>query len=331
MHKQHVEVIDVAPRDGLQNESRLVSTENKLALIGKLIEAGVSSIQTTSFAHPKWVPQMADAEEVAKGLNKSSNVKFSALILNFKGYERAVAAGFRWVDLALSASETFHRRNTNQGTADSLKLLDLVSKAAEQDGVSFRVGIAVSFHCPFEGRTPVAAVASHAREARARGAYKIGLSDTDGMAFPDQVSEAVAAVREEAQIGTEDLILHFHDTYGRALANVLAGIDAGVRAFDASVGGLGGCPFCPGASGNVATEDLVAFLEGLGFATGLDMQKLLDAAEFARGFSSRAYEGHLLKALRPELVTDCCGTARGRLKPRARRLVNVNFEDNFTI
>jgi len=298
MAKQ-VEVIDVAPRDGLQNESRLVSTENKLALIEKLIAAGVSSIQTTSFAHPKWVPQMADAEAVAQGLSKSSTVKFSALILNFKGYERAVAAGFRWVDLALSASETFHRRNTNQSTADSLKLLDLVGKAADRDGISFRVGIAVSFHCPFEGRTPVAAVARQAREARVRGAYKIGLSDTDGMAFPDQVSDAVAAVREEARIDSSDLILHFHDTYGRALANVLAGLESGVRAFDASVGGLGGCPFCPGASGNVATEDLVAFLDGLGFATGIDLEKLLDAAEFARGFCSRPYEGHLLKALRP--------------------------------
>jgi hydroxymethylglutaryl-CoA lyase len=295
-----VEVIDVSPRDGLQNEPQAVSTENKLALIEKLIAAGVASIQTTSFAHPKWVPQMADAEAVARGLRKSSAVKFSALVLNFKGYERAVAAGFRWVDLALSASETFHRRNTNQSTADALKLLDLVSKAAERDGVFFRVGIAVSFHCPFEGRTPVNAVVSHAREARARGAYKIGLSDTDGMAFPDQVSDAVAAVTEDSKIGSGDLVLHFHDTYGRALANVLAGLDAGVRAFDASVGGLGGCPFCPGASGNVATEDLVAFVEGLGFTTGIGMEKLLDAAQFARAFTSRPYKGHLLKALRPD-------------------------------
>jgi hydroxymethylglutaryl-CoA lyase len=295
---QCVEIIDVAPRDGLQNEAQLVSTENKLALIEKLIAAGVRSIQATSFAHPKWVPQMADAAAVAQGLSKSSAVKFSALILNFKGYERAVAAGFRRVDLALSASETFHKRNTNQSTADSLKLLDRISKAAEHDAVLFRVGIAVSFHCPFEGRTPVAAVVNHAREARARGAYKIGLSDTDGMAFPDQVTEAIIAVRDEAKVNSSDLILHFHDTYGRALANVLEGLDRGVRAFDASVGGLGGCPFCPGASGNVATEDIVAFLEGLGFTTGIDIERLLDAAAFARRFSSRPYDGHLLKALR---------------------------------
>jgi hydroxymethylglutaryl-CoA lyase len=294
-----VEVIDVAPRDGLQNEPRFVSTADKLALIEKLLAAGISSIQTTSFAHPKWVPQMADAEAVAQGLSKTSTAKFSALILNFRGYERAIAAGFRSVDLAVSASDTFHRRNTNQSTADSLRLLDLVGSAAKRDGVSLRVGIAVSFHCPFEGRTPVAIVASRAREARLRGASKIGLSDTDGMAFPDQVGDAVAAVQEEAKVSPRDLVLHFHDTYGRALANVLAGLDAGVRAFDASVGGLGGCPFCPGASGNLATEDLVAFLEGLGFSTGIDMEKLLDAAEFARRFSSRPYEGHLLRALRP--------------------------------
>jgi len=296
---QSVEIIDVAPRDGLQNETQVVTTENKLALIEKLVAAGIPSIQVASFAHPKWVPQMADAEAVARGLITSSTAKFSALILNFKGYERAVAAGFRWIDVALSASETFHRRNTNQGMADSLKLLDVVGKASQRDGVSFRVGIAVSFHCPFEGRTPVAVVANQAREARSRGAYRIGLSDTDGMAFPDQVTEAVAAVRDQAKIDSHDIVLHFHDTYGRALANVLAGLDAGVRAFDASVGGLGGCPFCPGASGNVATEDLVAFLEGLGFATGVSMDRLLDAAEFARRFCSRPYEGHLLKALRP--------------------------------
>jgi hydroxymethylglutaryl-CoA lyase len=295
---QPVEVTDVAPRDGLQNEAQLVSTENKVALIERLIAAGISSIQTTSFAHPKWVPQMADAEAVAQALNKSSNVKFSALILNYKGYERAVAAGFRWIDLALSASATFHQRNTNQSMEDSLKLLDLLYKAANHDGVLFRVGIAVSFHCPFEGRTPVAAVANLAREARFRGAYKIGLSDTDGMAFPDQVSETVIAVRNEAKVDSSDLVLHFHDTYGRALANVLSGLNSGVRAFDASVGGLGGCPFCPGASGNVATEDLVALLEGLGFTTGINMEKVLDAAEFALRFCSRPYEGHLLKALR---------------------------------
>ena len=293
-----VEVIDVAPRDGLQNEAQLVSTENKIALIERLIAAGIPSIQTTSFAHPERVPQMADAEAVARGLNKSSNVKFSALILNYKGYERAVAAGFRWIDLALSASRTFHQRNANQSMEDALKLLDLLHKAADHDGVLFRVGIAVSFHCPFEGRTPVAAVANLAREARFRGAYKIGLSDTDGMAFPDQVSETVTAVRNEAKVDSSDLVLHFHDTYGRALANVLSGLHSGVRAFDASVGGLGGCPFCPGASGNVATEDLVALLEGLGFTTGINMEKLLDAAEFARRFCSRPYEGHLLKALR---------------------------------
>jgi hydroxymethylglutaryl-CoA lyase len=292
---KNIEIIDVAPRDGLQNEPKLVSTENKLLLIEKLVAAGVKSVQATSFVHPKLVPQMADAEEIAKGLNKFPSVHFSALVLNFKGYERAVAAGFRNIDLALSASETFHRRNTNQGFADSWKLLDLIAKAAERDEVALRVGIAVSFHCPFEGRTPVESVLRHVREIRTRGPYRIGLSDTDGMAFPDQVTAAVTAVAEELGIAPKDLVLHFHDTYGRALANVLAGLRLGVRAFDSSVAGLGGCPFCPGASGNVATEDLVAFLEGLNFDTGIVMNKLLDAAEFASRFSSRPYEGHLLR------------------------------------
>lgn len=295
----HVEIIDVSPRDGLQNEPRPVSVEEKLKLIEKLSEARVPSIQATSFVHPKWVPQMADAEQVSAGLAKFSGITFSALILNLKGYERALAAGFRQMDFSLPASDTFNRRNANRSVAESLRLFEQIARAAEHDDVALRAGISASFHCPFEGRIPVSTVVARVRQAREICACRIGLSDTDGMAFPDQVKDGVKAVCEEVKLSPGEMILHFHDTYGRALSNAYAGLEVGVRTFDASVGGLGGCPYCPGASGNVATEDLVSLVDGLGYTTGISMDKLLDAAEVAIHYSSRPYEGHLLRALRP--------------------------------
>ncbi len=296
---EKVKVIDVTLRDGLQNEPKPVSTQEKLALIEKLVRAGVTAIQATSFVHPKWVPQMADAEQVAAGLGRFPGVRFSALVPNLKGYERAVAAGFRDLEYVMSATEVFNRKNLNMSIAESVELLSQVSRLAERDGVFLRIGFATSFHSPFEGKTPVSAVVEGVRAARELGPWRVTLSDTDGMAFPDQVREDVAAIRKEVNVPLDDIVLHFHDTYGRGLANVLAGLEAGVRAFDATTGGLGGCPFCPGASGNLATEDLVAFLAGLGYETGIDLEKLLDAADFASRFSSRPYQGHLLRACRP--------------------------------
>jgi hydroxymethylglutaryl-CoA lyase len=296
---EQVRVVDVTLRDGLQNEPKPVSTEEKLALIEKLVQAGVSSIQATSFVHPRWVPQMADAEAVAAGLKRFPGARFSALVPNLKGYERAVAAGIKHLEFVMSASESFNRRNLNCGIADSLEVLHQVSQAAERDSVAIRVGIATSFHCPFEEKISTGALVDIVRAARERGRWRISLSDTDGMAFPDQVREAVAAVRAKLNVTPNELALHFHDTYGRGLANTLAGLDAGVREFDATTGGLGGCPYCPGASGNLASEDLVAFLEGLGYETGIDLNRLLDAAEVATRFSSRPYQGHLLRARRP--------------------------------
>jgi hydroxymethylglutaryl-CoA lyase len=296
---EQMRVVDVTLRDGLQNEPKPISTEEKLALIAKLVHAGVSRIQATSFVHPRWVPQMADAEAVAAELKRFSDVCFSALVPNLRGYERAVAAGIKHLEFVLSASDSFNRRNLNCSIADSLAILGGVSEAAEQDGVVIRAGIATSFHCPFEGKIATGALLEIVRAVRERGPWRINLSDTDGMAFPDQVREAVAAVEAKLNMAPNDLALHFHDTYGRGLANTLAGLDAGVREFDATTGGLGGCPYCPGASGNLATEDLVALLSGLGYQTGIDLERLLDAAEFATRFSSRTYQGHLLRARRP--------------------------------
>jgi hydroxymethylglutaryl-CoA lyase len=303
-----VEVIDVTLRDGLQNEPRPVSAQQKLALVEKLVSAGVTRIQATSFVHPQLVPQMADAETVASELGRFPDVRFSALVPNLRGYERAVAAGLKHLEFVMAASETFNRKNINCSIEKSLEVLGEVSRIAERDGVQLRVGLATSFHCPFEGRTPLRALVGLVRSARERGPWQVAISDTDGMAFPDQVKHAVAAMGNELSVTPDEIVLHFHDTYGRGLANTLAGLDAGVRAFDAATGGLGGCPFCPGASGNLATEDLVAFLDGMGYETGIDLDKLLEAAEYAIRFSSRPYQAHLLRARRPAAVggTETC-------------------------
>ena len=241
---------------------------------------------------------MADAEDVAAGLAKFTGVTFSALVPNLKGYDRALAAGIRHMEFVIAASETFNRKNLNRSMAESLQLLEQATRLAERDGVVLRVGFSTCFHCPFEGRISSQAVLNAARAARQIGPWRIAICDTDGMAFPNQVKETVGRLLGELKMTRKDLVLHFHDTYGRGLANTLAGLEAGVREFDSSTAGLGGCPYCPGASGNLATEDLVDFLEGMGFDTGIDLEKLLDAAEFACRFSSRPYQGHLLRARR---------------------------------
>jgi hydroxymethylglutaryl-CoA lyase len=295
---ESVTIVDVTARDGLQNEPKPVSTEDKLALIEKLVQAGLSHIQATSFVHPRWVPQLADAEEVAAGLRRFSGVTFSALVPNLKGYERALAAGIRQMEFVIAASETFNRKNLNRNMAESLQLLREATRMAERDGVVLRVGFSTSFHCPFEGRISSQSVLKAVRAAREIAPWRVAISDTDGMAFPDQVRETVNLIIRELNMSPQDLVLHFHDTYGRGLANTLVGLDCGVREFDSSTAGLGGCPYCPGASGNLATEDLVDLLEGMGFQTGINIEKLLDAAEFALRFSSRPYQGHLLRARR---------------------------------
>lgn len=300
---EKVNILDVSARDGLQNEPRLVSTADKLELIKKLVHAGVTDIQATSFVHPRWVPQMADAEALAASFSKFPGVRFSALVPNVKGYERAVACGVRYLEFVLSASDSFNRRNLNRTLAESLALLEQVSRAAERDGVTIRTGVSTCFHCPFEGTISAKALLEVVKASREVAPWRVAICDTDGMAYPDQVREGVRLIVEELKIPATELALHFHDTYGRGLANTLAGLDAGVREFDAATGGLGGCPYCPGASGNLATEDLVAFLHGMGYETGIDLDKLCEAAEFASHFTERDYQGHLLRVHRAAICT----------------------------
>ncbi len=291
-----VEIIDVGPRDGLQNEPDIVPTDTKLRLIQALVDAGVTQVQAASFVHPKWVPQMADAEAVSAGLPSAPAVRFSALIPNLKGFERACRAGYKEVDFVLSASESFNLRNLNSTIAASLQTLAEVMAAARERGISVRVDVSTCFHCPFEGRIDAAAVLPIVARVIESGAERVGLCDTDGMAFPDQVTALIEALEREGILPVERMILHVHDTYGRGLVNVFAGLTSGIRAFDCSVGGLGGCPFSPGASGNVATEDVVALLDGLDYTSGITFDRLLDAASLAQGLSARPYQGHLLRA-----------------------------------
>ena len=303
----HVSIEDVTGRDGLQNEPNPVPTAQKLALIRKIAAAGLMRIQATSFVHPRWVPQLADAEELSLHLFEIPRVQFSALIPNLKGYERAVAAGFRHMEFVIAASDTFNHKNLNRSTKESLVLLSDVTRLALRDGVELRVGFSNAYHCPFEGTISAAALVTVARAAREIHPWPVGFGDTDGMAYPGQVREAVTLLQKEVMPDLSQLGLHFHDTYGRGLANVLVALELGVRNFDSTTGGLGGCPYCPGASGNLATEDLVAFLHGMGYETGVDMDKLLDAAELAITFSSRPYQGRLLRAMRP---TAPCSVAK---------------------
>ena len=293
-----ITVLDVTARDGLQNETRPCSTDDKVTLIAKLVDAGVKNLQITSFVHPKWVPQMSDAEALVTRLRHFEGVCFSALIPNMAGYDRATSVGLKNLEFVISASETFNKRNLNRSIAESIELLEQVTRNALRDGVVLRVGVSTSFHCPFEGWISSRALLGVLRTIRERVPWRIAICDTDGMAFPLQVREATGRIQDELQIQPAELALHFHDTYGRAIANALVGLDAGVREFDATAAGLGGCPYCPGASGNLSTEDLVEFVHLMNYETGIDIDKLLDAAEYAHRFSSRPYQGHLLRARR---------------------------------
>jgi len=290
-----VNIVDVAARDGLQNEPRLVSTEDKLALITKLAEAGLKDIQATGFVHPRWVPQMADAEILARSFHELEGARFTALIPDLRGYERAVASDVRHMEFVMAVSETYSRKKLNRTLAESVELLSSLTQAAMRDGVTVRISVSTSFHCPFEGEISTEDLVATVRAVRGVSPWRLAICDTDGMAYPAQVRDAVTQITAELKLAPTELTLHLHDTYGRGLANALAGLDCGIREFDASAGGLGGCSYCPGASGNLATEDLVAFLHGMGFETGIDFEKLLEAAELASRFTQREYQGHLLR------------------------------------
>jgi hydroxymethylglutaryl-CoA lyase len=271
-----ISVVEVGPRDGLQNEAVLVSVADKVAFIDALSAAGCRRIEVTAFVSPKWVPQLADAVEVFDGVRRRPGVTYSALVPNLKGLERAIACGVSEIAVFAAASETFSRKNINQSIDESFTTYAEVARAALAAGLRVRGYLSTSFGCPFEGDVPVARVVALTKRLLELGVYEVAVSDTIGIAHPGQVRSVVPELLSRFSSGA--LALHFHDTRGMALANVLASLDLGIRTFDSAAGGLGGCPYAPGASGNLATEDLVSMLGGLGYATGIDLRQLMAAS-----------------------------------------------------
>ena len=279
--REAVEIFEMGPRDGLQNEKRLIPAAEKIALVDMLSRAGFRRIEVTSFVSPKWVPQMADAAEVMAGITRTPGISYAALTPNMKGYEGARAASASEIAIFASASEGFSRANLNCTIAESLERLAPVVAAARADGVPVRGYVSVVTDCPFDGPTPPASVARVAAALRDAGCYEISLGDTIGQGRPETIDAMLAAVLDE--LPADRLAGHYHDTAGRALDNIDASLARGLRVFDAAVGGLGGCPYAPGAKGNVATEKVAAHLERLGHPTGLDMGVVAEAAGYARG------------------------------------------------
>ncbi|MSO53042.1 MAG: hydroxymethylglutaryl-CoA lyase [Acidobacterium sp.] len=273
-----VSIVEVGPRDGLQNEQSLITTADKITFIDQLTAAGHRVIEVAAFVSPKWVPQMADASEVLAGITRRDGMRYTALVPNRAGLTRAMAAGVTEVAIFAAASETFSQRNLNQSIEASLVTYADVCREALAAGLRVRGYLSTCFGCPYEGAVAPTQVAAIARRLFDLGVFEIAISDTIGVAHPGQVPQVLDAVA--ASVPLAQVALHFHDTRGTALANVLAGLDYGVTTFDSAAGGLGGCPFAPGAAGNLATEDLLYMLNGLGAETGVDLSRVATASQF---------------------------------------------------
>ncbi len=289
-------VIDVGLRDGLQNEATDVSTEGKLRLARALVDAGVRELEVTSFVRPDLVPRMADAEAVVAALPHRGDVAYVALVGNERGYDRAAAAGVKHVTFVLCATEVFSERNVRRSVAKSVEELTSIVRRGHADGVAVRAAIAVSFGCPFSGPVATETVVDLAQRCAATGLVDLGIADTIGTADPRMVAERFALLR--AALPGIRLSAHFHDTRGMGLANVWAALGVGIDRFDASIAGLGGCPFAPGATGNIATEDTVHLLHQAGIETGIDQERLFLAADVAEALVGRPSAGRVKKAER---------------------------------
>jgi hydroxymethylglutaryl-CoA lyase len=288
-----ISIREVGPRDGLQNEEP-VSTQTKIELIDRLSATGVQRIEAVSFVRPEAIPQMADASEVWAGIVRSPAVRYSALVPNLRGASRALDAGVAEIEAVVSASDTHNRKNVNRGTAESLDDIAGIIEQAHRQGASCQVVVATAWGCPFEGDVPVERVVRTAGRAVADGADSISFGDTTGMATPNRVRSLVAEFR--SAYPDIPLNLHFHNTRGVGLANVLTALELGVADFDASVGGLGGCPYAPGATGNIATEELIHMVEDMGVATGIDLEAMIEAAADAERVIGRQLPSQVLRA-----------------------------------
>lgn len=280
-----VRIVEVGPRDGLQNEAATVPTPVKIELIDRLSETGLQVVEATAFVSPKWIPQMADNAAVMAGIHRKSGVSYPVLVPNLQGFEAALAAGAQEIAVFASASEAFSQKNTNCSIAESLARFAPVLEAARKHGIRVRGYLSVVLGCPYQGEVKPAAVAEVAGKLYAMGCYEISLGDTIGVGTPGKTRAMLEAVAE--RVPADKLAGHFHDTWGQALANVYAAMEFGVATFDSSVAGLGGCPYAKGATGNVATEDVLVLLNGLGIANGVDFDKLFDAGQFISNFLGR--------------------------------------------
>ncbi|HVF20654.1 MAG TPA: hydroxymethylglutaryl-CoA lyase [Mycobacteriales bacterium] len=284
---------EVGPRDGLQNEAP-VPTEAKVALIDALSHTGIGRIEAVSFVHPAAIPQMADADDVWARIERVDGVRYSALVPNLRGAERALASGFAEIEVVVSASDTHNRKNINRSTEESLDAISEVISTAHGAGATVQVIVSTAFGCPYEGDVPESRVVAVAGRAIADRADGISFGDTTGMATPSRVTRLVGELR--SAYADVPLNLHFHNTRGTGLANVLAALQLGVDDFDASIGGLGGCPYAPGATGNVCTEDLVHMVEDMGVATGVDLGAMIEAARTAEQIVGRTLPSQVLRA-----------------------------------
>lgn len=273
-----VRIVEVGPRDGLQNEKQTIATETKIKLVELLVDAGLNYIEVGSFVNPKWVPQMADSREVFTGIARKQNITYAALVPNLQGYERAISVNANEVAIFAAASEAFSQKNINCSIADSISRFDPLISTAKTQGIPVRGYISCVAGCPYSGDVNPQLVADIARDLYEMGCYEISLGDTIGVGTARQTKNIISAVANE--IAIEHIAVHMHDTYGQALTNVYASLEMGIRVIDSSVAGLGGCPYAAGASGNLATEDLVYLLNGLGINHGVDLQSLIQAGNY---------------------------------------------------
>ncbi|MBL0029258.1 MAG: hydroxymethylglutaryl-CoA lyase [Rhodanobacteraceae bacterium] len=292
-----VRIVEVGPRDGLQNEKTIVPAATKITLIDRLSAAGHRSVEATSFVSPKWIPQLADAAEVYAGIQKHEGVDYPVLVPNLQGYERALAVGVREVAVFTAASEAFNRRNINASIDESIERFAPILERAHNDGVKVRGYVSTVLGCPYQGDVDLRDVVRVAKRIHALGCYEVSLGDTIGIGTPAKARAMLRAVADAVPMGA--LAVHFHDTRGQALANVFACVEAGVRVVDASVAGLGGCPYANGATGNVASEDVVYLLHGMGFATGIDLDALVAAGQWISAELGRDNGSKLGRALAP--------------------------------
>jgi hydroxymethylglutaryl-CoA lyase len=294
-----VEIIEVGPRDGLQNEADFIPTAKKIALINALNKTGIKRMEATSFVHPLYVPQMKDAKEVLEGMDGNPNIQYMALIPNEKGYERAIENGVRALSLVVGASDQFNLKNVKMSRKESMENFESVIEKAKENGIFIRYNIATAFWCPFEGKVDPQIVLEMIQQIDTLGVDEIVLCDTIGRANPEQVYNLFQHIF--SQQPKSMITAHFHDTYGLAQSNIIAALQAGVSRFDTSIGGLGGCPFAPGAAGNIATEDVVFMLKEMGIETGIDIKSLLSCVELVKPLTSRELTGHFHKIIEPEI------------------------------